>query len=95
MKVIKKITNKIIEEQSLLNEQWQIKRRDGMLKYILSGVIRCFFFIGASMILYCFMDKQHSSNNALVAVIIASIIIPIISWFGNEFRFFIMKKKPL
>jgi uncharacterized membrane protein YqjE len=85
------IKEKIIQEQIELNEKWLEKRKIGLIKYILFGGIRCFLFIGTSMLIYSYIEHRFSYN-AITATIIASIIIPIISWFGNELRLKLFSK---
>ncbi len=49
--------------------------------------------VGTSMILYSFMDKQYRLSSAIVITILASIIIPTLSWFGIKLRNSIMKNR--
>lgn len=79
------IKNKIYKEQIVLNEEWLRRKKIGLIKYIVYGSIKCFILIGTTMLICGLMNHQFSYNQ-IVATIISSIIIPILSWYGNELR---------
>lgn len=85
------IKDKIHNEQIELNGKWLETRKKGQMKYILFGSIRCLAFIGAAMLIYSAINNQFSYNQ-IIATIISSIIIPVLSWYGNEIRLRLLKK---
>jgi hypothetical protein len=83
------IKEKLIFENKELIAEWDIKRKVGKIKYIVIGIIRFALFITAAFLLGNGLSNKRLelNNSELISIIVISILAPIISWFGNEYRY--------
>lgn len=83
------IREKFISENKEFIVEWEIKRRVGKIKYILIGIIRFALFTTAIFLLGNGLSNKRLELNRseLIAIIVISILAPVISWFANENRY--------
>lgn len=88
------IKEKLIIENKEFVEGWKIKREPGMMRFIITGVIKWALFSSAIVLGDNLIDHKIGINHTdTIVIIIISIMAPVVGWFVNEYRYKNSNKK--
>jgi len=83
-----KIRENFILEDTEFIVEWEIKRKIGIIKYVVIGIIKYALFSTAILLGNGLINRKIEINSSgLITIIAISILAPVINWFMNEHRY--------
>lgn len=82
------IKNRLKKEKKEFVDEWIVKKEVGFIRYVLIGSIRSALFLMFMYIIKFLIEWEIQFDvKSVIAVVIVSFLLPLLSWCINEIRF--------